>query len=286
MTRVAHTTAADEDLGPGSISALPIVSAWIGDELSYLERLCLTSMVSAGHKTILYCYRDALDVPKGVEMRDAAEIMPEERFSRYGNGSYALGSNLFRYKLFARFPCIWADTDMLLLRPITQQENYILGWEDGNYINTAVLSIPPESEMLLEMLLLVSKTPFFAPWWNEKQKSQQEEAVRREAELALPDLPWATTGPKLVTYLAIKHDVSRFAVPPDVFYPVHWRDYRLPFESGDQVSAKLAGRTVGVHLWNHMLGSLKHSPAADSFIADQCRLFGIQPPNTVRTGCE
>lgn len=247
----------------------------MGGELSYLEKLCLASMVSVGHKTILYCYDDALDVPTGVEIRDAAEIMPRKQFSRYANGSYALGSDLFRYALFARFPCVWVDTDMLLLHPITQQENYIFGWEDAKYINTAVLSIPPGSPMLHEILELISESPFFAPWWDEKQIAHQEEAVRRGAPIGLADLPWATTGPKLVTYLASKHDVASSALPPEIFYPVHWRDYRLPFEPGDQVTTKLGGLNIGVHLWNHMLGSLKKNPAADSFIADQCRVHAI-----------
>ncbi|MEA3062157.1 MAG: hypothetical protein QOJ94_1938 [Sphingomonadales bacterium] len=269
----------EEGLASGSrISSLPIVSAWVGGELSYLEKLCLTSMVSAGHETILYCYRETPGVPNGVEIRDAAQIMPEEQFSQHENGSYALGSDFFRYKLFASFPCIWVDMDMLLLHPITQQEDYILGWEDETSINNAVLSIPAESQMLRELVSLISKTPFFAPWWDEAQRRHQEEAVQREAGLALSDLPWATTGPRLVTYLAIKHGVAGFALPSDVFYPVHWQDYRIPFEPGDPVSAKLTERTIGVHFWNHMLGDLKENPAVDSFVAGQCRRHGIPLP--------
>lgn len=287
MATVSQTNPSDADHETGSrISSLPLVSAWLGDTLSYLETLCLTSMVSFGHKVVLYSYSDTLTVPNGVDLRDAADIMPREQFSRYANGSYALGSNLFRYELFARFPCIWVDTDMLLLRPIPELADYIYGWEDASYINTAVLSIPASSPMLCEMLALVAESPFFAPWWDETQKSKQEEAVRRQAPLGLSDLPWATTGPKLVTYLAIKHEVARFAATPETFYPVHWRDYRLPFEPRDQVTASLREHTIGVHLWNHMLGSLKFAPAADSFISDQCRAHGIAPPDIDGSGHE
>jgi len=258
----------------------------MGDALSYLETLCLTSMVSVGHKVALYCYSDRLAVPDGVDVRDAAEIMPREQFSRYANGSYALGSDLFRYQLFARLPCIWVDTDMLLLRPIPEQGDYIFGWEDTTYINTAVLSIPASSPMLHEVLTLVTQSPFFAPWWDEKQRAQQQEAIGRQAPLGLSELPWATTGPKLVTYLALKHEVDRFAAAPDTFYPVHWRDHRLPFEPADQVTARLSERTIGVHLWNHMLGSLKFAPASDSFVSDQCRAHGIAPPDIHGSGHE
>ncbi|MDK2768085.1 MAG: hypothetical protein KYX69_10260 [Sphingomonas sp.] len=250
----------------------------MGTELSYLERLCLASMVAAGHETILYCYDDVAGVPNGIEVRDAASILPREHFSKYANGSYALGSNLFRYRLFATFRCLWVDTDMLLLRAIPPLGDHVFGWEDARYINTAVLGIPPDSPMLDDLLALSTQSPFFAPWWDEEQTARQEEAVARGAPLGLPDLPWATTGPKLVTYLATRHGVATSAQPPEIFYPVHWRDHRLPFEAGDEVSARLGERTVGVHLWNHMLGSLKANPASDSFIADQCRAHGIALP--------
>jgi len=260
------------------ISALPVVTAWLGSELSYLEKLCLTAMVSVGHKTILYCYGDIHDVPHGVEVRQASEIMGSEKFSQYRNGSYALGSDLFRYNLLSRFPCIWVDTDMLLLRPISQDSDYIFGWEDDRYINTAILSIPGNSPMLADIHSLISDSPFFAPWWDKELTERQEKAVSEGSALRLADLPWATTGPKLVTYLACRHQVTCHACSPDVFYPVHWRDYHLPFEAGDPAASMLTDNTVGIHFWNHMLGSLKVKPAPDSFVARQCRLHGIDIP--------
>lgn len=256
---------------------LPLVTAWLGGGLTYLERLCLTAMVHVGHETILYCYDDLEGVPAGVEVRDAAQIMPREEFICV-NGSFAIGSDLFRYRLLSRVPCIWIDADMLLLRPIRRESDYVFGWEDERYINTAVLGMPGDSSVLAEIASLISQRPFFAPWWEGGQRDRQREAVRRGAPLQLAELPWATTGPKMITYLAVQHGVARHARASDAYYPVHWRDHRLPFDRGDRVVDMLTDATVGVHLWNHMLGRLKLNPAPDSFVARQCHLHGIDLP--------
>lgn len=260
---------------PEQTSLLPIVTAWLGSDLSYLETLCLTSMVQSGHQTILYCYRDIKNVPNGVELRDAGSILSEKQFIQYSNGSYALGSNIFRYKIFSRHSCIWLDTDMMLLKPIENHSDYVFGWEDERYINTAVLSLPSGSPMLLEIFSLLSQETFFAPWWDEAQIKVQNEAVRRGSALPLSSLPWATIGPKLVTYLAQKHSVSGHAYPSEAFYPVHWRDFRLPFMPGSETDRCLTEGTVGIHFWNHMLGDLKKNPDPESFVARQCKKYEI-----------
>jgi len=210
---------------------LPIVSAWLGNDLSYLERLCLTSMVNSGHEVLLYSYRELKGVPVGVELRDASDIIAEEDFISYNSGSYALGSDLFRYRVFSKMPCIWVDADMFLFKGIQPVGGYVFGWEDLSYINTAVLSLPPNSQVLSEIQQLLSQDPFFAPWWTNDQEKLQKEAIRKGAHLSLAELPWATIGPKLVTYCALRNNVSQYARTPKAFYPVHWRNFELPVTS-------------------------------------------------------
>lgn len=233
-------------------------------------------MVDAGHRVFLYSYRELTGIPLGVELRDASDIMDEKNFIRYSNGSYALGSNLFRYELFRKMPCIWVDTDMLLFKKIETLGGYVFGWEDETYINTAVLSLPGESQVLSDICELLSQDHFFAPWWTQSQVELQLEAIRKGSHLSLAELPWATTGPKLMTYCIVKNDVTQYARYPQAFYPIHWRDFALPFMENDQVSHSLTDECIGIHFWNHMLGELKHSPQTGSFVAMQCERFGIQ----------
>ena len=85
-------------------------SLWVGDSLGYLERLCLASARAAGHPFTLYAYapEKLQHVPDWVELRDAREVMPEDRLLRYrGSNSIALGSDFFRYALMTKGVGYW-----------------------------------------------------------------------------------------------------------------------------------------------------------------------------------
>jgi hypothetical protein len=53
----------------------PVASLWIGDRLHYLNQLCLLSHLRHGHPTTLYCTDTVSNVPEGIEVRPATEIM-------------------------------------------------------------------------------------------------------------------------------------------------------------------------------------------------------------------
>jgi hypothetical protein len=63
------------------------------------------SAVAVGHPVSLYSYTpDQLQgVPDRIEVRDAREVMPEDRLVRYADtGAVQLGANFFRYELLAK----------------------------------------------------------------------------------------------------------------------------------------------------------------------------------------
>lgn len=53
----------------------PVASLWIGEKLHYLNQLCLLSHVRNGHPTTLYCTDTVTNVPAGIEVRPASDIM-------------------------------------------------------------------------------------------------------------------------------------------------------------------------------------------------------------------
>jgi hypothetical protein len=59
-------------------------SFWFGENITQYQRLAMKSFVDFGHRYILYAYRK-FDVPAGVELRDAAELLPEARVFFYGD---------------------------------------------------------------------------------------------------------------------------------------------------------------------------------------------------------
>lgn len=108
---------------------------WIGSTLSPLELLTLKSFVRWGHEFNLWLYDDLqTSVPKGVNLRDACEILPRERIFRkrerdietgVGEGSVSPFSDLFRYKLLYEHGGIWADMDITCLRRFDLAEDYL-----------------------------------------------------------------------------------------------------------------------------------------------------------------
>src|SRR5690242_2392198 len=94
-------------------------SLWVGERLGYIEQLCIASAMVAGHPFTLYSYTPDIieNVPDGVEIRDAREIMPEERLVRYADsGAIQLGANFFRYELLLKGAGYWVDMDFCFLR--------------------------------------------------------------------------------------------------------------------------------------------------------------------------
>ena len=106
---------------------LPIIQClWIGNRLSALERLSLSSFLHHGHAVHLYVYGDVAKVPDGVVLRDAAAILPANRIFTYQNrNSYAGFANLFRYKLLCEQGGCWADADMICLAPIAHRTEHL-----------------------------------------------------------------------------------------------------------------------------------------------------------------
>ncbi len=57
-----------------------IQSLWIGKELSKIEQLCIASFIYHGCVFHLYTYEKVANVPAGVVLMDANEIIPKKIF--------------------------------------------------------------------------------------------------------------------------------------------------------------------------------------------------------------
>lgn len=253
-------------------------SLWVGERLGYLEQLCLASAAAVGHPVTLYSYTpDRLKgVPPQIELRDAREVMPEARLVTYaGTGSFALGSNFFRYELLVKDLGYWIDADVYVMKPLDFEQQYVFGMEHENTINNAVLYIPPKSEMVRDLcqIPLSNRCP---PWYGPKRSLAYYWKRWTKGSVGVEDMIWGTFGPLMVTYLARKHKVFNQAQNPSVFYPISWKDARRFYEPAPVVEASLASDTHAVHLYNSRLVGLNDKPPpAGSFIDLLCRRHGI-----------
>jgi hypothetical protein len=130
----------------------PIIqSLWIGTRLSVMEQLSIRSYLAQGYSFHLYVYEPLENVPAGVVLRRAAEILgPEEIFCYQtgpGKGSVAAFSNSFRYKLLLERGGWWTDLDSVCLRRLDFAEEHVLGlqrYPDGSQgVNSGLIKAPP-----------------------------------------------------------------------------------------------------------------------------------------------
>jgi hypothetical protein len=256
---------------------MQLFSFWSGAPLSYVERLCIASMLQAGHSLDIFTFDIELEVPQGVKRRSAAEILPRERIVLHENGSWALFTDIFRYEALLRNAGTWIDLDVLLLKSLSDFGDHIYGWQDRYVINGAVLRLPAESPCLQELAALGRADVVVGPHWRRRKKIVQKVRGMVGAHVPLHRLEWGTVGPFALTHLLGSHRLLCHSQPIDVLYPVHYDQADQTFAPDSAVvEAKLTPSTRAIHFWNDRIKTLKRqAPPKGSFVAKMCDRFGI-----------
>ena len=240
----------------------------------------MASAKAVGHEFTIWSYeRDKLQhVPPGTDLRDAAEVMPQERLLRYrDSGSVALGANLWRIELLNKGLGCWVDMDLVFLRPFDFGQEYIFGWEYEDWINNAVLMAPQGSKMVAD-LKEIPQPNRRPPWYGPKRSLLFYWSLLKNGGMELEDYPWGTFSAGLVTHVVKRNKLSKYASAPEVFYPVRWKDARTVYEPAEVVEAMLTEETRTVHLWHSRLQGLRDAPPPEgSFIDKMCKRFDVDP---------
>src|SRR5215472_15544124 len=110
-----------------------VQSLWIGDRLSVMEHLCISSFLRNGHSFHLYAYQDIAGIPPGTVVRDGNEILPASRIFTYReHQTYAGFANFFRYKLLLENGGWFVDADTVCIRPFEFEDDYVFSSEGIN----------------------------------------------------------------------------------------------------------------------------------------------------------
>ncbi len=259
-------------------SYIRLNSLWVGEQLGYIENLCLKSAMRVGHEFVLYSYTpDSLKgVPRGVEVRDAREVMPEKNLLRYSDsGSVALGANFFRYHLLAKGLGYWVDMDFCFLKPFDFTERAVMGFEYEGWINNAVMYIPQDHAMVSDLLTMPA-TNRCPPWFGPRRQLSYYWTRLTKGTIEVQDMPWGTYSAGMVTYLAKKHGLAESAQPPSVFYPLRWSEAKLLYEDEEKISDTIKDDTCAVHMWHSRLEDLSKSPPPkNSFMHRMCEMCNV-----------
>jgi hypothetical protein len=216
-----------------------IQSLWIGSRLSIMEVLSIRSFIANGHTFHLYVYNDIENIPDKCLQKDANSILPQDRIFRYETaktdmfkGSYSAFSNLFRYKLILEKGGAWTDLDMICLKPVGLDKEYIFASQGciansdkrvlDKICTTSFIKAPPQS--------MVMKLCF------ERSEKETDRAT------------WGKTGPQLLGNVVKELRLESFIVSPQMFCPIDFWDWNDLIKRKRRIV--FSQETCGLHLWH------------------------------------
>ncbi len=232
-----------------------IAALWIGGPLSFLEQLCLVSCQHAGHHVKLYTYDGVPNVPSGIEVADANEIMPiQKEVVHAASGSPAPQSDSFRYNMLAKLDrTIWADTDAYCIRPWAPKDGHFHAWGDRKDIYSGVLALPPDSETLHRLIALTADPYLIPPFLKGEKRAELEEAAARGEPMHAGQMPWGVWGPMALTHYLKETGEARFSMPPVTLYPVAYKDRRLLLRPGWDSSEQITDESLSIHFYGRRM---------------------------------
>jgi hypothetical protein len=258
----------------------PVASLWIGPRLHYINQLCLLSHVQQGHPTTLYCTEEVSNVPEGITVRPATEIMDIDMdIVRQTSESFL--SNVFRYKMIQKTKAIWIDCDAFCHKPFPEKVDHIYaGHGMRGALNCGVVYIPPKGKLIDMLLDYYENLPDVPPWYNKQQKKRLEKQDKSlHQAVRIYNAERTSFGPQAFTYFAQQTGDFEKAMTPDVLYPVPFQLNDVFFDPYGRVEGHFTDNTLSVHLYTNGTKPWwrKHPPLANSYVARMCEQVGVDP---------
>lgn len=231
-------------------------------------RAATRSMRAAGHPVQVWSYSPSklnFLLEYGVELRDAADVIPKEFFDRVvSKAEIRYFSDIFRYAVLYEHGGLWMDGDVIMVRPFGFRGRYFfnLQWRDGgkgHYVCGNVM---------------------YAHARSTHMRALYEESVNIFIESKTSD--FGEIGPKLLSdYISGKagSELRPWVFSPTFFNSIDWTETDLfgePLESlRDYLNDE---RVIGVHLWNartHSIGEQADGTLLSTLSAPTERLSNL-----------
>ena len=242
---VARVRCADRAfLSHGDTAALPQIHCFyevMSETAQHPSLIAATkSMRAAGHPVRVWSYApEKLDflTALGVELRDAADVVPRGLFERIvARSEIRYFSDIFRYAVLYEHGGLWMDTDVVMLRPFPFRGDHFFnlqwrGGHKGHFICGNVMYAEPYSRHL-RALYEHALDRFFAERGTE----------------------FGDIGPKLLSDYVTSDEgaeLQKWLFSPMLFNAIDWTEV----DRFNQPVAELADylndeRVFGIHLWN------------------------------------
>lgn len=230
-----------------------LASFWVDAPLGPIEQASALSFRDVGHDLIVYSTGPLNGLPPGVELRDANEILSTDNIVRHRKtGSVALYSDLFRFALLKKTDHIWVDLDIVALRRFPDDMNYLVGYENEQHLNGAVLRLPKNSQALARLLEYNVDTRGYPPFLKGFRRFRYMlKSFGRGMHIS--DWPWGAIGPRGLTHFLTETDEIGQALPTEAFYPIPWQQADRFARPHDLAFDSFQEGTLAVHLWGSLL---------------------------------
>ena len=221
---------------------LPAVqSLWIGGELSRMEMASIKSFISNGHEYHLYTYGRSKNIPEGVRIRNAKEVINSSGILSGSSKKMATFANTFRYKLLKKRGGIWVDTDIICLRPFDFEAEYLFASERVERQSKWSINIP---ERPVGCVIKTPKDSEIMKYCLEVSKKYDPKSVE-----------WGKIGTDLLESAVSKFDMEKFAAPFWKFCPISWWNWKdfIKESANTRLKEKIKNYVLNpysYHLWN------------------------------------
>ncbi|TKT74251.1 glycosyltransferase [Aquamicrobium sp. LC103] len=205
-----------------------ICTFWYGRSLRYVDRVCLASMVKAGHRVKLFSYGEVDNLPAGVEPHDAAAILPIETFRRLDPNFPDIGdyvtivqfSDLFRIMLMKHRQGVWLDTDVYLVKPFSPDPaKPYLARENRKRVGVSALYLPPDNPVVADFERYIHGTEVLPEWLGPVRGMFRPAWYRLIGKEVSPASIGITIfGNDGISRLAARHGFFDDAAPKESFY--------------------------------------------------------------------
>jgi glycosyltransferase involved in cell wall biosynthesis len=230
-------------LAPNEAAGLPQIQCFyevMSDSADHRTLVAaMKSMRAAGHPVRLWSYTpQKLDflAAAGVEMRQAADVVPRGLYDRIVAGSeIRYFSDVFRYAVLYEHGGLWMDTDMILLRSFPYRGCHFLnlqwrGSHEGHFICGNVMGAKPFSRHMRALYEASVERFFAAESWE-----------------------FGLIGPKLLSdYVASPEgaELQQWLFSPMLFNAIDWMEVDRFDKPVSELAAYLNDdRLFGIHLW-------------------------------------
>lgn len=230
----------------------PIKSLWIGGSLSPVEQLVVNSYLKNNHPFILYTYAAVADVPDGVEIRDANEVISSSEIF-LSHGSYAHFADWFRWRLLNLHGGYWSDMDVVCLKPLQFTEEIVFGFEAWQRPNVSILKFPKGHPVCMEMedrCQFPNKLRFGDGRREVLKKLIRHYLLGNKRE----SVGWGEAGgPDGFRRVLDQFGLMESGLPFTYFYPIHHTSAHTIFDETFAHQDGLFVKTHALHLWNEII---------------------------------